>query len=285
MNTPMPRTQYRSRAMRQLSDSFKNASFLMCGTACTLFIFNHLLYRFSPYEELPLIPGFGYTLGLCWAALFIWAGMLLRRRWPSLRCWIQLPVLALALFCLYKYRQDVWITYRSLPYLYLSVFGTGFLVPPEAVDHEEKKSGWLDLVLLLVSAFCYTAVAVVQGRFQTTSPFMPQYKDMERLLVWLMNTTMPLVLFIAMYFAVRFSFSREGQWLGGQKWYKVISCVSFVIAFLACLFRYWFLWTDLLRFLVQPTTIYLLVVFRRATLKLFRKGPQEYPTWKDILKI
>ena len=108
---------------------------------------------------------------------------------------------------------------------------------------------------------------------------------MERLLVWLMNTTMPLVLFIAMYFAVRFSFSREGQWLGGQKWYKVISCVSFVVAFLACLFRYWFLWTDLLRFLVQPTTIYLLVVFRRAIIKLFRKGPQEYPTWKDILKI
>ena len=271
--------------MRQLSPSFKNASFLMCGTACTLFVISHLLYRILPYEQYPVIPGFDYTLGLCWGVLFLWAGMLLRRRWPSLRWWFQFTVVTLALFCLFKYRQDVWITYRSLPYLYLSLFGTGFLIPPVVLDREEKKSGWLDLTLLLVSAFCYTAVAVVQGRFQTTEPFMPQFKDMERLVVWLMNNTMPLILFIAMYFAVRFSFSREGQWLGGQKWFKVISCVSFVFAFLASLFRYWFPWTDLLRFLVQPATIYMLVVLRRSIVKLFKKGEQEYPTWKDILNI
>ena len=201
--------------MRQLSDSFKNASFLLCGISCTLFVIYHLLNRVLPYEEFPAIPGFGHTLGLCWGALFLWAGMLLRRRLPSLRWWVQLPVLALAMFCLYKYRHDVWITYRSLPYLYLSVFGAGFLVPPEAADREGERSGWLDLALLFVSAFCYTAVSVVQGRFQSTSPFMPQFKDMERLLVWLMNNTMPLVLFIAMYFAVRFW---EGR--SGSRWYR-----------------------------------------------------------------
>lgn len=271
--------------MRQLSDSFKNASFLMCGTACTLFVIYHLLNRVLPYEEFPAIPGFGHTLGLCWGALFLWAGMLVRRRWPSLRWWVQLPVLALALFCLYKYRHDVWITYRSLPYLYLSVFGAGFLVPPEAAGREGERSGWLDLALLLVSAFCYTAVSVVQGRFQSTSPFMPQFKDMERLLVWLMNTAMPLVLFIAMYFAVRFSFSREGQWLGRQDWFKVVSCASFVIAFLACLSRYWFPWTDLLRFLVQPATIYLITIAVRTVRKLTSRGEWSRTPWKEIFKI
>ena len=271
--------------MRQLSTSFKNASFLMCGTACTLFIINHLMCRILPDEVLPAIPGFGYTLGLCWGALFLWAGMLLRRRWPSLRWWIQLPVLALALFCLYKYRHDVCITYRSLPYLYLSVFGAGFLVPPEALERDDKKSGWMDLILLFVSAFCYTAVAVVRERFQSTSAFMPQFKDMERLLVWLMNNTEPLLLFIALYFAVRFSFSKEGQWLGSREWFKVVSCASFVIAFMACLSRYWFHWTDSLRIYVQPATVYLLTVLIRAAKKLAGRGDWPGKSWKDILMV
>lgn len=271
--------------MRQLSDYFKNASFLLCGAACTLLAINNAFNRIHPYEELPAIPGFGYTLGICWAALFLWAGMLLRQRWPALRWWIQLPVLALALFCLYMYRHDEWITYTSLPYLYLSLIGAGFLIPPKALEREGGKSGWIDLALLLVSAFCYTAVAVAQGRLQSTSPFMYQYKDMERLLVWLMNNALPLALFLALYFAVRFSISREGQWLGRQEWFKVVSCASFVITFLSSLSRYWFPWTDLLRFLVQPATIYLLVVVRRSVAKLFNKRAGEYPTWIDILKI
>ena len=271
--------------MRQLSTSFRNASFLMCGTACTLLVINHLLNRVLPYEELPAIPGFGYTLGICWGVLFLWAGMLLRRRWPSLRWWIQLPVLALALFCLYRYRLGVWITYRSIPYLYLSVIGAGFLVPPDALDREREKSGWMDLALLLVSAFCYTAVAVVQGRLQSTSAFLPQFKDMERLLVWLVNTTEPLMLFVTLYFAVRFSFSKEGRWMGTQEWFKVVSCASFIIAFLACLSRYWFPWADSLRFFVQPATIYLLTVLIRAAKKLVGREEWSRTPWKDILKI
>ena len=257
----------------------------MCGTACTLFVIYHLLNRILPYEELPAIPGFGHTLGLCWAVLFLWAGMLLRRRWPSLRWWMQLPVIALSLFCLYEYRHDVWITYRSLPYLYISVFGAGILVPPEAFDREGKRSGWLDLALLLVSAFCFTAVSVVQGRFQSTSPFMPQHKDMQQLVVWLMNNAMPLILFITLYFAVRFSFSKEGQWLGGQEWFRVVSCASLIIAFGACLFRYWFPVTDSLRFFVQPATIYLVTILVRATKKLAGMGDWSGIGWKDIFKI
>ena len=271
--------------MRQLSTSFKNASFLMCGTACTLFVINHLLYWVLPYESLPAIPGFGHMLGLCWGARFFWAGMLLRRRWPSLRCGIKLPVLALALFCLYKYRHDVWSTYRSLPYLYLSVFGAGFLVPPVALDREGGRSGWLNLALLFVSVFCYTAVSVVQGRFQSTSAFMPQFKDMERLLLWLMNTTEPMLLFVSLYFAVRFSISKEGQWLGGREWFKIVSCASFVIVFSACISGYRFSYTDMLRWLVQPATVYLFVVLVRAVKKLAGRGNWPRTPWKDIFKI
>lgn len=271
--------------MRQLSTSFKSASFLMCGTACTLLVINHLLNRVLPYESLPAVPGFGYMLGLCWGALFLWAGMLLRRRWPTPRWWVQLPVLALALFCLYLYRHGVWITYRSLPYLYLSVFGAGFLVPPDALEGDGNRRGWPDLILLLVSAFCYTAVALVRGRLQSTSAFMPQFKDMERLLVSLMNTTEPLMLLVALWFAVRFSFSKEGRWLGGREWFRVVSCASFVIAFVACLYRHWFPCTDLLRFLVQPATVYLLAVLLRAAKKVAGRGDWSRTPWNDIFRI
>jgi len=276
--------------MKQLPDNFKSASFLMCGAASALIALN----VFIPYHEPPVIPGFCYLLGICWPIFFLWAGMLLRRRWPSFRWWIQLPILAVALFCLYLYIHNEWATYRDLPYLYIAVFGAGFLIHPESLEKKGQENGWVPLAFLLVSVFCYTAVVVIQNRVRATQPFATQFEDMETLFRWLLNTAEPLILFIALYFVTCFSFSKNGLWLGGRKWFRIAAAVCIALVFLGQLFgslaqRFHFslfgCWTDILRFLVLPATIYLLVIIVRATKKIFKKGEMTEIAWKDVYKI
>ena len=68
-----------------------------------------------------------------------------------------------------------------------------------------------------------------------------------------------------------FSFSRAGQWLGGRKWFRWIVAVpclfSFVLAasnLITAGFRWDIILVRLIQFLVQPVTVWLVVVIRNA---------------------
>ena len=279
--------------MKQLPENFKSASFVMCGATSALLAVHCILDVIAPYHELAFVPGFCYLLGICWPILFLWAGMLLRRRWPSLRWWIQLPVMAVALFCLCIYIHNEWKTYWDLPYLYIAVFGAGFLIHPESLEKRGQENGWIPLAFLLVSVFCYTAVAVIRIKVMATRPFATQFKDMEDQVLWLLNTTEPLILFVALFFVAYFSFSKNGLWLGGRKWFRIAAVVCAALVFLGQLFGSLvqrvhfsiFCRTAILRFLVLPATIYLLVIIVRTTKKIFRKGEMKEIAWKDVFKI
>ena len=270
-------------------EQYISASFLIGGTACAIMLTNSIINQYDPYGNLHLVPGFWCLTGLSFSLLFFWVGMLLRRRCPNLRIWIQIVISCVVLFSIYKYRHYVWSFWQMIPYLYLACFGLGILLPPWKVQEKKEQSGWVELILALIAIFCYVSVVIARDRV-SRDVFLPEFEDMHRLLQWLLSNTEPLLTVIGIYFVILFSFSKEGLWIGEQRWFRIAAGIIFGVIFLlsfgnAIPIRFWgFRRVYFMRFMVQPMTVYLVYVavrhFRRK-----RKHPGVKWSPKDIFKL
>lgn len=274
--------------MKHIPEYFKNASFTLCGATSFLLLAQYILREVGSPGWLP-VTGLGYVTCLCWHVLFFWAGMLLRQFLPRPRWWIQLPVLAVAVFFLTRYQHYSATPYWTLPYLYFAVFGLGYIFPPKMLERLRKESGGIDFALLLASIFCCVAVTVSGARINWGSVFSYQYRDMERLIEWLLSVAEPLMVLLVAYFAARVSFSKEGLWLGSRPWFQTAATIAAAFLFLASpatlLPGFSHRWVELLRFLVQPISLYLIIISARIIMKLICREKYAETTWQEIVNI
>ncbi len=221
--------------MKALNKEFKNASVTLIGGVGALMIIGNLIRREDPWNGMAFIPGLSFLMGLGWPVLCIWAGMLLRQWFKNPRWWVQALIVCATVFFLYKSRHSLaW--WDTEPFLYLMCVGVGYLVPEGLVSAASSRKGWEYLMLLLAAAFCFTAMSVVSGRLQWHPwAFGAEHEDMKSLTQRLLLDCEPLLVLLAGYFAVMFSYSQAGQWLGGRDWFRGISAVLVIIMFLASL--------------------------------------------------
>ena len=116
---------------------------------------------------------------------------------------------------------------------------------------------------------------------------------MEQFLLVLTTNLLPLAMVPPLLFAVEFAFSEAGQWLGSRKWFLWLAVPAGLYCFLGAWFqRPWGIALDLswetarlIRLLVQPVSVYLMVVIWRVAAKLIKRSKQDYPSWKAVFKL
>lgn len=265
--------------------TLKNASFLVYGSSLLVILTNSIMWRFASSYASP-IPGFHYVPGIAWGLLFFWGGLLLRTVWPRARWWIQVPILLVALFFLYRYIQaQTWLT-TSVPNLYTSLFCFGFIAPLETIKTAGNYRGWYLLAVLLIITFCYVATLVANDRLYWHNGAQPQFEDMWKLLLGLMAVTVPLLKIVAVHLAAIFAFTKTGQWLGSQKWIKWVVYIIGIQVYVRCFFNLigwrndWY-FTSM--FIIQPINVYLCVaLYRRIEL---RHEDGTKLSWKECFKL
>ena len=277
--------------MNNSSTSVRDASILVYGAFILVMAAHYLMldigHVLNPANwGAPLIPGFPCLLSICSGLLFVWAGLLVRTAFPEnrLKWWVQVPVLALSLFFLFRYMMSPdWFT---VPYFYLSLVLLGFTLPLESMKTAGNYSGWYLLALLLVLTFCYVAVAVLNNRLAIRNAFQPQFDDMWLLMNGLVTKAEPLMLLLTICLASVFVFTKTGQWIGGQNWFKwlmvVLCAVSFVHA-LGTTIQWRGRLYYVLRLLVHPVSIWLLVAIYRKIWGSNAGGGRL--SWKECFKI
>ena len=267
---------------------YVNASVIICGGVCFVKAITHFMLRASDWSE-SAIPGLVFMSDLCYPLLFTWIGLLLRGWKPESKWWVQLAVLLIAIYGLCRYcdwTADHW----HIVHLDFAMIALGYLIPPKSLKLEGEKTGWLSLIMLMLSVFCYTAVSVAKQRLQW-GDLMPEHQDMEKLLEALLWVAEPLLGLISAYFVIQFSFSSTAQNLGGQQWIRVLVAavcgLSFIwaIQFFFMMFHRWtymanyVYYSPILSLLVQPISVYLMIaVYRRAK-------SRKTLSWKECFKL
>ena len=273
--------------METMKERYVNASFLMAGCACMAMVVNHLAFSFSPYSLESAIPGWSFMASLANPVLFAWAGLLLRRRSGTQRKWLSAAVAVLVLFLLGMHHHflNYWGWWERLPFLYLASLGIGYLFPPSMTGEAGRRKGIEYIVLLICSVISYTACAVVSGRIQWGG-MPPELHEMSDLMVRLMDVAEPLLTVVVLYFAVMFSFSGYGQWLGERSWFRGIAIGMEAYSFLMSLGNLpWGLYHRgmFLTFFVQPVTVYLVIVLCRLIRRKAKGGGKA--SWKESFKL
>ena len=267
---------------------YVNASVIICGGVCLVRAITHFMLKYSDWSE-PAIPGLVFMSDLCYPLLFTWIGLLLRGWKPESKWWVQLAVLLIAIYGLCRY-CDWTADYWHIVHLDFVMIALGYLIPPESLKLEGEKTGWLSLIMLMLSVFCYTAVSVAKQRLQW-GDLMPDHQDMEKLLEALLWVAEPLLGLISAYIVIQFSFSSTAQNLGGQQWIRVLVAavcgLSFIwaIQFFFMMFHRWtymanyVYYSPILSLLVQPISVYLMIaVYRRAK-------SRKTLSWKECFKL
>ena len=265
-----------------------NASVIICGAVCLIRVIAHYLFQFSDWNE-PAIPGVDSLVGLCYPVLFAWIGLLLRQWLPMPKWWVKLLITALCAYSLFRYcdwNAEHWYA----AHLYIVMAGVGYLISPTGLLLENQKKGWGSLSLVLISVFCFTAVAVIKRRL-LWGDLMPEHTDMEQLLEALAWVTEPLLCITSAWFILHFSFSSLAQKIGAQKWFRIIAAIacilSLIFALRFCLIGLhrwnvmmaWVYYNPLLMLAVQPVNVLLYIVIYR---KLFRRNEKnEKLSWKE----
>lgn len=262
--------------------NYKYASYLMAGLASLVLLLSTLFWRMG-YDGRSLVPGFHYLTGLAYPTLAAWVGILLRSRFNTGKWWAHVPLLILAGAFITIYillRAKLWWDARL--YLCLAMIIIGYLVPPRELERLSENGGGNDLALLLITSFCYTAISVIKYRFQWGT-IAPEHPDMEELIERLLVATEPLMVFTAVFFSVRVSFSRIGLLLGSKEWLQGILWVPSIIVFYFTLVNVisspsFARDTAWLVLGIQPCTVYLVVVAIRCAEKAMGKTQR---TWKE----
>lgn len=270
--------------MEQITkQQIKNTSFVLAGGACLLMIAGHFL--FSTVGLLP-IKGFRFLAALAIPSLCFWAGMLVRHLCGKTKWWLLAIAGVLCGVSFYFSRHTVNILNMSdIRFLWYFIFLAGFLLPWDYLNERRDKEGIKSFVLLVITALLYCAFELFWNRMYP-SCMKPQYEDMAVLLMVVTTNMIPLAALLPVYFAAEFSLSNPAQWLGGQKWFRWIVGIAAVVSFIGSLsglrlsfgiydMYYW------IQFLVQPVTIYLIIVICRIIRKLRKKEM----TWKEVFAI
>jgi len=247
----------------------------------------------SDWDQPSVFPGFRIMCGLCFPILYFWVGTLLRTWIKDPKWWFQIIIAGASIYGMYFYRHyaENW-GYADA--LYLSMAGIGFLIPHKILLSSSQNRGWLSLVMILISVFCYTALTTVKDRL-LWGPVIPEHPDMELMMETILVNAEPLMVIITTYFVAQFAFSEIGQILGSQVWFRGIVAVPCLYAFLGYLSRLitqrlffvainYVYFSPLMWFIVQPVTIYL-VVFLFRLIREHRKRKEDRVSWKELAKL
>lgn len=275
--------------MKSIDPSLRNASVLLAGCACLIPVLARI---FSPYGWLPVRGAWLASL-LVIPLLCLWCGMLLHYRVVGkARVWLQTIAGLVAAYMFYLSRHTVNAPSMSeIASTYLFAFFLGIALPWNHLRENGDHVGAKSAVLCVLTALSYTALYVVWQRLDCK--MQPRFADMEQFLLVLTTNMLPLAMVPPLLFAVEFSFSKAGQWLGSCKWFLWLAVAAGLISFLGAWFhRPWGIALDLswetarlIRLLVQPITVYLMIVIGRLVVKLCKGAKQDCPSWKDIFTI
>lgn len=275
--------------MKSIDQSLRNASVLLAGGACLVPVLARI---FSPYGWLP-VRGAWLASMLVIPLLCFWCGMLLHYRvGGKARVWLQAAAGLAAAYMFYLTRHTVNAPSMSeIASTYLFAFFLGVLLPWDHLRKNGDHVGAKSAVLCVLTALTYTALYVVWQRLDCK--MQPRFADMEQFLLVLTTNMLPLAMVPPLLFATEFSFSKAGQWLGSRKWFLWMAVAAALISFLGAWFhRPWGIALDLSRetarliqLLVQPITVYLMIVIWRLAVKLFKGLRQDCPSRKDVFKV
>lgn len=279
--------------MKSSKELYTNASVIIGGAVCTVLMANNILGRMSDWDQPSVFPGFRIMCGLCFPILYFWVGTLLRTCIKDPKWWFQILIAGASIYGMYFYRHyaENW-GYADA--LYLSMAGIGFLTPPKILLSSFQNRGWLSLVMILISVFCYTALTTVKDRL-LWGQVIPEHPDMELMMETILVNAEPLMVIIATYFVAQFAFSEIGQILGSQIWFRGVVAVPCLYTFLGYLSRLiihrWFFFaisyvyfSPLMWFIVQPISIYL-VVFLFRLIREHRNKREDKVSWKELAKL
>lgn len=272
--------------MKQIDPSLKYASVVLAGGAYLVLALGRF---FSPFSGLVPIRGIWMVTQLSVPLLCLWCGMLVHYRIGRPKPWLSALVgifTAGALWGLLSYPSIRLSLYNLL----LLVFNLllGFLLPWDHLRENGDKSGTKSALLCILSALIYAALFLVWHRLGD-DVMKPENADMEALLETVTTTVLPFAGVLPLFFATEFAFSKAGQWLGSRKWFFWLTVPFAVYCFFGSLtridFHYWFTFpydaTNWIRVLVQPMTVYLLVVIWR----IIRNRATSRIEWKEVFKI
>lgn len=273
--------------MKSIDSSIRNASVLLAGGACLVPV---LARVFSPYGWLP-VRGAWLASMLVIPLLCFWCGMLLHYRvGGKARVWLQAVAGLVAAYMFYLSRHTINAPYASeIASTYLFAFFLGVVLPWDPLRENGDHAGAKSAVLFVLTALTYTAIYVVWHRLIIGPVMVPECEDMRQFLLVLMTNMLPLAMVPPLLFTTEFAFSKAGQWLGSRKWFMWLAVPAALYCFLGAWFhRPWGIALDLswetarlIRLLVQPISVYFVVVLVRIVKGLAKGGP----VWKDVLKI
>lgn len=263
------------------SDYF-SASVVVYGVVCALLMLCRICYQNVTIDTGPLIPGIGALTGLCSPILCFWAGVLLRVWYPHPRRWMEALFAVASVFMLgcyldVQYQEPTFMS-QFHPGMPLAMMGAGFLLLPGIESRKTHEQGWIYLFMLALSAFCYTAIAVVKDRM-LLGRLMPEHLDMELLIKHLLLLAEPLLALLTACLAGQFAFSNISLKLGSVRWLKnlvlILSIFTFFIEFRTFKGSLSFLGhgflihvTFLIRMAVQPLCVYIIYVLGRRLTKV-----------------
>ena len=271
--------------LSQNSVPLRNATLTVFGGTGIILLAEWIFFLFPGDRHPSLIPGFPAMAQLCCPILYFWAGLLLRSGVKSMKGWIQGLVLCASLFFLYRYLQGVedgpW-TYRFIGNLYFAVLGVGLLVPMERLTACGRASGWLSLLMLSLSVFCYAALEIVRQRLSLGDVFdemIPGHPGMVRLMASVLRFAEPAMVMLVLYFAVQFAFSQIAQSLGARSWFRWMAAIACILSFVLLLLRacvsapflYMYncmYYSPMLKLLVHPVVLWTVIMIWRAVKKV-----------------
>ena len=210
-------------------DLYVNASVVIAGAVCTVLLVIHIVARLSPWGGPSVLPGWRFLASLCYPILYGWIGMLLRAWTPHVKWWVQVLV-AVSSGVMLWLSLTIGGNVGYVGALYIAMAGVGFLVPPESIRVASQDKGWMALVMVMLSAFCYTAVDVARDSLVMDAT-MPNYLNMEGVLQDVLSIAIPFLAMITTWEVVRFSFSRMAQKIGSQQWLRWVVFIPCLITF------------------------------------------------------
>lgn len=266
---------------------FTKASFVLFGASGAIAAAAYIVLQYGGDGPSP-VPGLRIISHLCLPMWYLWTGVLLREWKKTPKWWFQALLFCISAFCLYRYRHftENW---GHIDHLYFGMLGIGFLIPPKTFSSFTHENGWLSSVMLLLSMLCYATIATVKHRLVWRA-IIPKYPDMELMMEQITTTAEPLMMLIVFYFAIQFIFSQTAQYLGSRKWFKIITVITCIYVFLLLtdnlfcrtrfFIRFYGSYISLLRFAVQPVTIWLAVRVYRFVME-HRKMNKDKMTFKE----
>lgn len=266
--------------------SLRNASVVLAGGACLVILFGRF---FSPFNGLVPVRGIWMVTQLAVPMMCLWCGMLLRYRVggrPS--PWLLVPVGLLAAATLYGLMWHPGLGFGLIGFFTLVLhLCLGFVLPWNHILENGDRAGAKSAVICILTALSYGALYLVWQRLG--GRMEPENADMELLLKEVTTDVLPLAGVIPLLFATEFAFSKAGEWLSSRKWFFWISLPAAVYCFFGAMtaltLDFWpFFPYDsfhLFRFLVQPVTVYLMVVLWRIIRGIARRRVD----WKNVFKV